>query len=285
VRQSLLDDLQSCRTEMRQLRHCTVSVIRDMRAEISSLMGPNTARETHDEAEYSEEEPALSDVLDQIQTEGEKAIEQLHELFPAHKETSLDPNSLIRLPTPSDNLRCGLHAIRLPVKAQHPRLIPPTLDELEAQMNNPTYKQLSHDSLQINRNHLTYSQLNALLYFWGRDQGLNTQLIAHRSNHDPLMEATDTSHNDDTLRIHVWNDNAENDVDSGQAYSHWEGMGPRMPTTNLEQELKSTSIVEDDIDNDDSTNTDINDLRAQTAELRVKPNTRSQAENRTRLSS
>lgn len=130
----------------------------------------------------------------------------------------------LRIGTPSDSLLCGLFALQLSMQAQHPDINAPTIADPQAQFQHPGYLERSRAAGYMNTNHLQCSQLVARLYFWGRERGLNLQVVAYRPRRGSLLEPIATARGDGVREVWIFNDDAEEMNVGEEAVAHWEGL-------------------------------------------------------------
>ncbi|KAI0431109.1 hypothetical protein F5Y09DRAFT_341051 [Xylaria sp. FL1042] len=101
------------------------------------------------------------------------------------------PNSAKKIPTPGDGL-CGLHAIRGSLKAQAPGLPVPSIEELQAVLDQDNKdsrriaesiraskylgNKMESDAFMNDRSWFLQDHLAAIFHLWGRSRGLDVAL-------------------------------------------------------------------------------------------------------------
>ncbi|KAF2653880.1 hypothetical protein K491DRAFT_694295 [Lophiostoma macrostomum CBS 122681] len=144
--------------------------------------------------------------------------------YHAVRHADQDFNREIRIRTPSNGLLCGLFAIQLSMQAQHGDIVTPSISELQAQLRNPGYLRRCRAAGYTNTNHLLYSQLVALLYFWGQERGHHLQLVAYQQGRGPLLEPIVVAGRHAVRDVWIFNDGAEGEGAAGKGIAHWEGL-------------------------------------------------------------
>ncbi|KAK4226186.1 hypothetical protein QBC38DRAFT_236460 [Podospora fimiseda] len=150
--------------------------------------------------------------------------------------SSFPPNGqFIRLPTPSNNLLCGLYAIILSFQHRYPSLIPiPTLKQLHSIILQQAKEHEKLIGLTYEKSNLTGDQLSACFSEWVRIYipGKRGQLgwvseVEQGKGEIPVMMDTkevkveeEGNEKEDIIRVWVWNDGGW--VNGGMG--HWEGI-------------------------------------------------------------
>ncbi|KAI0126648.1 hypothetical protein BJ170DRAFT_724156 [Xylariales sp. AK1849] len=115
-------------------------------------------------------------------TKTEQAVEACNKAFPKGFNT---------IPTQSTGFLCGFYAIIESMKRQFPNMPQhPEIDELQSLFKNPTDEQVAAVQQAVglsNTSNFTADQLAAVLYQWGKKQGLVLQLGFVFDNSRPIL--------------------------------------------------------------------------------------------------
>lgn len=166
------------------------------------------------------------------------------------------PHGAKVISTPGHRLQCMIFAIVLSMLEQHPSLIQPTTDELEAMMSHPS---LMLDSLvtgMTNQDTFSADQGGAFLHYWGLQKGLNLQLGCAIHGREPFLVPTPDAQGERHI-LWVHNDNQQVDVFENKKWvtksvGHWSGLEP-VKKTNTSKTKKRTydeAEASDDPDQD-----------------------------------
>lgn len=136
------------------------------------------------------------------------------------------------IPTSSDSFYCGFFAVIESIKAKHPDVTPPTIEELKDSYKSKPIQDIFRAGLEIGEdlNHDTFSgdQLAALIAHWGSLRGLQINLGYIKKRSKPVQGQSE--YEDPVLfegqwgefrkSIDVW---IENNGIEGMA-AHWSGL-------------------------------------------------------------
>lgn len=86
------------------------------------------------------------------------------------------PHGFRIIPTPGDDLLCGFFAVIRSMAAMHPSLVRPSIPALQRVLHSPAYIEHATAFGLTNDSYFSVDQVGAVLFFWGREYGLNLRI-------------------------------------------------------------------------------------------------------------